>query len=40
MNNENLSKLDVFLAMGETSDLPIYKKNLVIQLKTFLFAET
>ena len=28
MNNENLSKLDILLAVGEKSDLPIYKKKI------------
>ena len=36
MNNENLSKLDVFLAMGETSDLPIYKKKFGNSIKNIL----
>ena len=36
MNNENLSKLDVFLAMGETSDLPIYKKKFGSSIKNIL----
>lgn len=36
MNNENLSKLDVFLAMGETSDLPIFKKKFGNSIKNIL----
>jgi surface carbohydrate biosynthesis protein len=36
MNNENLSKLDVFLAVGETSDLPVYKKKFGNSIKNIL----
>ena len=36
MNNENLSKLDILLAVGETSDLPIYKKKFGNRIKKIL----
>ena len=33
MNNENLNKLDLLLAVGEESDYPIIKKNLNLMMK-------
>ena len=36
MNNENLSKLDILLAVGEQSDLPIYKKKFGKTIKNIL----
>jgi len=36
MNNENLSKLDVLLAMGETYDLPLFKKKFGNKIKNIL----
>ena len=36
MNNENLSKLDILLAVGETSDLPLYKKKFGNRIKKIL----
>ena len=39
MNNENLSKLDILLAVGETSDLPIYKKKFGNRIKKILYVE-
>jgi surface carbohydrate biosynthesis protein len=36
LNNENLSKLDVYLAIGETSDYPILKKKFNSIIKNIL----
>ena len=36
MNNENLTKLDILLAVGETSDLPVYKKKFGSSIKNIL----
>lgn len=36
MNNENLTKLDILLAVGEQSDLPIYKRKFGKNVKNIL----
>ena len=36
MNNENLSKLDILLAVGETTDLPVIKKKFDKSIKNIL----
>ena len=36
MNNENLDKLDLLLATGETSDFPVINKNFKSRIKNVL----